>query len=310
MKKLGMQVEQIEDVQSIVIRTPKGNWVFDSAEVTAMTMQGATTYQVTGTPRFEEAAPDIPKEDVTMVAAQANVPEEKARSRTCCNERRHRRSDPAACTVMIEAGDRVLLVGAGREFFVRAGQGTLGTDRGQLDLAMLVGKSAGDRIATHSGAEFTVRIPRPTDFFTYGKRSGAPMLPKDIGLVIAYTGMNHNDDVLDAGTGSGIAAIYFGGVARSVKTYEVRPEFSTLAMKNIAEAKLTNVEAVAADFLAAEGTFDVVHLDMQVQPEHIAHAYSLLRPGGTSRATRRSSNRWRSWSMQLPDSLARCTPTS
>ena len=80
MKKLGMQVEQIEDVQSIVIRTPKGNWIFDSAEVTAMTMQGATTYQVTGQPRFEEAAPIIPDEDVTMVAAQANVSEEKARA--------------------------------------------------------------------------------------------------------------------------------------------------------------------------------------------------------------------------------------
>ena len=79
MKKLGMNVEQIEDVQSIVIKTPKGNWIFDSAEVSAMTMQGSTTYQVTGTPRFEEAAPEIPAEDITMVAAQANVPEEKAR---------------------------------------------------------------------------------------------------------------------------------------------------------------------------------------------------------------------------------------
>ncbi|MGA2122462.1 MAG: protein-L-isoaspartate carboxylmethyltransferase [Methanoregula sp.] len=181
---------------------------------------------------------------------------------------------------MIEAGDRVLLVGAGREFFVKAGQGSLGTDKGQLDLAAIVGKSAGDIITTHSGSEFTVRVPRPTDFFTYGKRSGAPMLPKDIGLVIAYTGMNHNDDVLDAGTGSGIAAIYFGGVAKTVKTYEVRPEFSTLAIKNITEAKLTNVEAVAKDFLAAEGTFDVVHLDMQIQIDHVVHAYSLLRSGG------------------------------
>jgi nascent polypeptide-associated complex subunit alpha len=80
MKKLGMNVEQIEDVQSIVIKTPKGNWVFDSAEVSAMTMQGQTTYQISGSPRFEEAAPDIPNEDVTMVAAQANVPEEKARA--------------------------------------------------------------------------------------------------------------------------------------------------------------------------------------------------------------------------------------
>ncbi len=106
------------------------------------------------------------------------------------------------------------------------------------------------------------------------------MLPKDIGLVIACTGMNHNDDVLDAGTGSGIAAIYFGGVARSVKTYEIRPEFSALAMKNITEAKLLNVEAVTGDFLAAEGSFDVIHLDMQIQPEHVVHAHSLLRSGG------------------------------
>ncbi|MDP2798244.1 MAG: rRNA adenine N-6-methyltransferase family protein [Methanoregula sp.] len=181
---------------------------------------------------------------------------------------------------MIEPGDRVLLVGEGREFFVRAGPGSLGTDKGQIDLSQLVGASGGDTVTTHNGSQFTIRIPRPTDFFTYGKRSGAPMLPKDIGLVIAYTGMNHNDDVLDAGTGSGIAAIYFGGVAKTVKTYEIRPEFSTLAMKNISESKLTNVEAVAADFLTADGMYDVVHLDLQIQPEHVRHAFSLLRSGG------------------------------
>ncbi|HSQ93735.1 MAG TPA: NAC domain-containing protein, partial [Methanoregula sp.] len=31
MKKLGMNVEQIEDVQSIVIKTPSGNYIFDAA---------------------------------------------------------------------------------------------------------------------------------------------------------------------------------------------------------------------------------------------------------------------------------------
>ncbi len=181
---------------------------------------------------------------------------------------------------MIESGDRVLLVGVEREFFVKAGPGTLSTDKGQIDLGLLVGAKAGDFLTTHNGSKFTIRIPRPTDFFTYGKRSGAPMLPKDIGLVIAYTGMNHDDNVLDAGTGSGIAAIYFGGVARTVKTYEVRPEFSVLAQKNITEAKLKNVEVVTADFLAAEGLFDVIHLDMQIRPEHIEHAHSILKSGG------------------------------
>jgi nascent polypeptide-associated complex subunit alpha len=79
MKKLGMSVEQFEDVQQIVIKTGKGNYIFDTAEVTAMTMQGVTTYQIMGQPRFEEGSVEIPKDDVAMVAAQAGVPEEKAK---------------------------------------------------------------------------------------------------------------------------------------------------------------------------------------------------------------------------------------
>ena len=80
MKKLGMSVEPIENVQQIVIKTPEGNYVFDGAEVTAMTMQGVTTYQIVGQPRFEGASIEIPKEDVTMVAEQAGVPEDAAKT--------------------------------------------------------------------------------------------------------------------------------------------------------------------------------------------------------------------------------------
>jgi nascent polypeptide-associated complex subunit alpha len=79
MKKLGMQVDQIEDVKRIVIETGKGNYVFDAAEVTAMTMQGITTYQIVGEPRFEEPAPVIPDDDVKMVAEQTGRPIEAAR---------------------------------------------------------------------------------------------------------------------------------------------------------------------------------------------------------------------------------------
>ena len=79
MKQLGMQMEQIEDVQRIVIYTPKGNYIFDAADVTAMTMQGVTTYQITGQPRFEAAVPEIPDDDVQLVAEQAGVSLEAAR---------------------------------------------------------------------------------------------------------------------------------------------------------------------------------------------------------------------------------------
>jgi len=181
---------------------------------------------------------------------------------------------------MIQEGARVILVGEGREYYVRAGKGTLSTDLGTLDLTVLIGASPGDEVATHIGKTFRVRTPRAIDYFAHASRSGAPMLPKDIGTVIAYTGMNRSDDVLDAGTGSGIAAIYFGGIARSVRTYEVRAEFARQAAKNIEDAGLGNVQVVAGDVLEAAGTYDVVHLDMQIGEAHIAHAHALLRPGG------------------------------
>jgi tRNA (adenine57-N1/adenine58-N1)-methyltransferase len=181
---------------------------------------------------------------------------------------------------MIEEGERIILAGSGREYYVKAGKGQLSTDKGMISLDVLTGKEPGETILTHSGIPFVIRRPRPTDFFVHGKRSGAPMLPKDIGLVIACTGMNRNDRVLDAGTGSGIAAIYFGGIAREVKTYEIKPDFARLAEKNIREARLRNVEVIAGDVLSAEGVFDVVHLDMMIGPEHVARAHSILEPGG------------------------------
>lgn len=181
---------------------------------------------------------------------------------------------------MIDEGDRVILVGEGREYYVRAGTGTLSTDLGRLDLALLVGTSSGDTVTTHIGRTFQVRSPRAIDYFAHASRSGAPMLPKDIGTVIAYTGMNRDDDVLDAGTGSGIAAIFFGGIARSVQTYEVRTEFARQAAKNIEDAGLSNVCVCATDVLEASGLYDIVHLDMQIGEAHIDHAHKLIRPGG------------------------------
>src|SRR5271157_810861 len=165
---------------------------------------------------------------------------------------------------MIEPGDRVLLTGHNRTYFIRAGEGRLSTDLGVIDLGTLPGREPGTCIGTHKGFEFLIKIPRPTDFFEHARRSGAPMLPKDIGLVIARTGMNRNDNVLDAGTGSGIAAIYFGNIARKVATYEQRPEFAKIALSNVQDAGLSNVTVMAEDFMEASGSFDVVHLDMSL----------------------------------------------
>ncbi|NLA39198.1 MAG: nascent polypeptide-associated complex protein [Methanomicrobiales archaeon] len=80
MKQMGMEMEEIEGVEKVVIYTPAGNYVFDEAQVVATTMQGVTTYQITGEGRFEEAAPEIPEEDVTLVSSQTGVSGEVARN--------------------------------------------------------------------------------------------------------------------------------------------------------------------------------------------------------------------------------------
>jgi len=79
MKQLGMKMNTLEDVESIVIKTAKGNYVFDNAEVVETTMQGTTTYQITGESRFEGAEIEISEEDVTLVSQQASVSPDQAK---------------------------------------------------------------------------------------------------------------------------------------------------------------------------------------------------------------------------------------
>lgn len=79
MKQLGMDVRPIEDVQEIVITTPAGRYIFGQAEVAIMKMQGVTTWQITGEPRFEEATLSIPDDDISLVAGQAGVSLDEAR---------------------------------------------------------------------------------------------------------------------------------------------------------------------------------------------------------------------------------------
>lgn len=181
---------------------------------------------------------------------------------------------------MIRSGQRILLVGEERKYFLRAGNGTFSTDRGVISLDEIVDAEPGDVVRSHNGSEFTILLPKAPDFFEFAKRSGAPMLPRDIGLVIAYTGMNRDDSVLDAGTGTGIAAIYFGGIAHTVTTCEVRPDFARIAEANIRDAGLANVEVRASDVLEIQGSYDIVHFDMTITPAHIRHAHSVLKPGG------------------------------
>lgn len=170
-----------------------------------------------------------------------------------------------------------------KEYFVMP-EGELHSDLGVIKLDELRTKTFGDKIMSHLGAEFIIQKPKAPDFFRHAKRTGAPMMPKDIGVIISNTGLCSSDYVLDAGTGSGILAIYLGGIAKKVVSCEIREEFLLLARQNIALAGLSNIELRRGDIVEEiqrmDEKFDVITLDTMAAAQVVPHVPDVLYAGG------------------------------
>ncbi len=78
MKRMGIQQDEVQDVEEVVIRTRSKEIVIKDAVVTAVTVQGQKTYQVVGTPQerarkkeeMPEEAGGVPDEDIKLVMSQ------------------------------------------------------------------------------------------------------------------------------------------------------------------------------------------------------------------------------------------------
>jgi len=82
MKRFGINVKDIENVQKVIIQTDTKEYVFDSAEVTVMEAQGQKTFQIVGDPiiRTRGADPqDTQKEDIQLIMEQTGKSEVEVR---------------------------------------------------------------------------------------------------------------------------------------------------------------------------------------------------------------------------------------
>ncbi len=177
-----------------------------------------------------------------------------------------------------------LFVHEDREYLLEPGE-TLETDLGILEVPEDV--APGDTVATHLDTEFQVRALRGPDLFNHCERTGAPMMPRDVGLVLGHTGISGGDRVLDAGTGTGILAAYMGRVGAEVVTYERDPEFADVARENMDLAGVADAVDVRTgdvtdhlDEFDDHGGFDVLTLDTADAADIVARAPDLLVPGG------------------------------
>ena len=177
-----------------------------------------------------------------------------------------------------------LLVHGDREYLLEPGE-EFGTDLGVIEVPD--DADAGDTVETHLGTVFEVRELRGPDLFNHLERTGAPMMPRDVGLVMGHTGVSRGDRVLDAGTGSGILAAYLGRAGADVTTYEVDAEFADVARDNMATAGVADRVDVRTgdlteelDALTDEDPFDVLTLDTGDAPTVVERAADLLVSGG------------------------------
>ena len=190
---------------------------------------------------------------------------------------------------MTRTDRRLLVVRGTREFLLAPGD-TQETDLGVLELPVDV--RPGTVVETHLGEPFEVRRLRGPDLFDHLERTGAPMMPRDIGLVVGHTGVAAGDRVLDAGTGTGVLAAYLGRLGVDVVTYEIDAEFAAVARENMSTAGVTDAVEVrtgdlteSIDDLSDEiddpgAGFDLLTLDTADAPAVVSRATDLLAPGG------------------------------
>ncbi len=155
-----------------------------------------------------------------------------------------------------------------------------------LGVVKLSDAKPGDKLRSHLGHEFYLLEPTVVDYYDKLPRAGSIILKKEIGPIIAYTGIGSGSRVVEAGTGTGALAIYLAHIVGSegkVYTYEIREDHLEIARKNFAKAGVEDrIEAKLADVRQGieEREVDVVVFDMPDPWLAIPHAYEALRHGG------------------------------
>ncbi|MGF7117396.1 tRNA (adenine-N1)-methyltransferase [Methanobacterium oryzae] len=143
----------------------------------------------------------------------------------------------------------------------------------------------GDILKTHMGHEFKVLKANINDYIDLMERKCSIILPKDIGIIIANTGIGCGDRVVDAGTGAGATALHFGNVVGengAVYSYEIREDFAEIAKRNVENFGLKNVEVKNKDIFEGidENDLDLVFLDLPKPYDVVEHAKESLKKGG------------------------------
>ena len=188
----------------------------------------------------------------------------------------------------IQNGDNVLLyLNPRRTYLVRAEKGkSLHTHKGFVPYDSVIGKEYGTKTTSNLGVEFVALRPFLKDFIFKTQRRTQILYPKDIALIVMFSGIGPGSKVVEAGTGAGaltMALAHYVKPTGRVYSYEIREEFIKTALKNLEKASVGRlVEVKNKDITQgiAETNIDAVILDLATPWLVVPHAHSALKGSG------------------------------
>ena len=188
----------------------------------------------------------------------------------------------------IQEGDNVLLyLDKKRSYLVKVERDReLHTHKGLINLTELIDKEFGTRIYSSKGVEFVAFRPTIRDYVFKISRRTQIIYPKDIALIIFFSGVGPGSRVVEGGTGAGALAAALASYVKPsgrVYSYEIREEFMEIAAKNLRKVGVIDyVELKKGDLTQGieEKNVDAVILDLATPWLVVPHAYKALKGSG------------------------------
>ena len=143
----------------------------------------------------------------------------------------------------------------------------------------VVNVSQNGPVSSEKGTKFMVIEPSFKDMWDNLQKGPAIVIEKDIGLILAKTGVGKNSCVVDAGGGSGSLCLSLANVCKEVTVYEINPEHLKVIQKNIVAFGIDNISLKQDNVYDGieETEIDLLTLDL---PEPWRVNFDCLKLGG------------------------------